>query len=187
MHRLAAPQQGFSPGGWHIGGVILLLLLLRDQPPHGTGTGPAALFCSPHLWGSTRRSGVGKVPFPWDTKHKSPPNAEINFKTTTERQPRPIKCCLLLGAKWRFLPLIIKMAGKTLHDMISYIKQILWWRRLLVALFADLAFRQLTVIKCADLKYLLHLFKGAINKTLKPIKGAGFLGLFVKPADRLTS
>lgn len=56
-----------------------------------------------------------------------------------------------------------------------------------MALFADLAFRQLTVIKSADLKYQLHLFKGAINKTLKPIKGAGFLGLFVKPADRLPS
>lgn len=79
------------------------------------------------------------------------------------------------------------MAGKTLHDMISYIKQILWQRRLLVALFADLAFRQLAVIKSADLKYQLHLFKGAINKPLKPIKGAGFLRLFVKPTDRLTS
>ena len=56
-----------------------------------------------------------------------------------------------------------------------------------MALFADLAFRQLAVIKSDDLKYQLHLFKGAINKTLKPIKGAGFLGLFVKPADRPTS
>lgn len=66
--------------------------------------------------------------------------------------------------KWRFHLLIIKMAGKTLHGMISYIKQILWRRRLLVALFADLAFCQLSVIKSADLKYQLHLFKGAINK-----------------------
>lgn len=56
------------------------------------------------------------------------------------------------------------MAGKTLRGMISYIKQILWRRRLLVALFADLAFFQLAVIKSADLKYQLHLFKGAINK-----------------------
>lgn len=88
--------------------------------------------------------------------------------------------------KWRFLLLIIKMAGKALLDMISYIKQILWRRRLLVALFADLAFCQLAVIKSADLKYQLHLFKGAINKPLKPIKGGSFLGLFVKPVDRLT-
>lgn len=70
--------------------------------------------------------------------------------------------------------------------MIPYIKQILRWRRLLVALFADLAFRQLAVIRSADLKYQLHLFKGAINKTLKPIKGAGRLGRFVEPADRPT-
>lgn len=67
--------------------------------------------------------------------------------------------------------------------MISYIKQILWWRRLLVALFADLAFCQLAVINSADLKYQLHLFQGAINKLLQPIKGASFLRLFVKPGQ----
>lgn len=110
-----------------------------------------------------------------------PPNTDIKFQTTTKRQP--IKHWLLSGANWRFLLLIIKMADKTLHDMISYIKQILWWRRLLVALFADLAFRQLAVINSADLKYQLHLFQGAINKPLQPIKGASFLRLFVKPGQ----
>lgn len=110
-----------------------------------------------------------------------PPNTDIKFQTTTKRQP--IKHWLLSGANWRFLLLIIKMADKTVHDMISYIKQILWWRRLLVALFADLAFRQLAVINSADLKYQLHLFQGAINKLLQPIKGASFLRLFVKPGQ----
>lgn len=52
-----------------------------------------------------------------------------------------------------------------------------------MALFADLAFRQLAVINSADLKYQLHLFQGAINKPLKPIKGASFLRLFVKPGQ----
>lgn len=146
------------------------------------------LFSVPHVSGEAR-GDVGWVKSPTRGTESTgvPPTVEINFKATTERQPRPIKRWLLLGTEWRFLPLIIKMAGKTLHDMISYIKQILWRRRLLVALFADLAFRQLTVIKSADLKYQLHLFKGAINKPLKPIKRASFLGLFVKPADRLTS
>lgn len=146
------------------------------------------LFAVPHISGEAR----GDLGWAWSPScrtqsTRAPPKVEINFKTTTEGQPCPVKCWLLLGAKWRFLPLIIKMAGKTPHGVISYIKQILWRRRLLVALFADLAFRQLAVIKSADLKYQLHLFKGAINKTLKPIKGAGFLGRFVKPADRLTS
>lgn len=52
-----------------------------------------------------------------------------------------------------------------------------------MALFADLAFCQLAVINSADLKYQLHLFQGAINKPLKPIKGASFLRLFVKPGQ----
>lgn len=106
---------------------------------------------------------------------------EIKFQTSTKSQP--IKHWLLSEADWRFLLLIIKMADKTLHDMISYIKQILWWRRLLVALFADLAFCQLAVINSADLKYQLHLFQGAINKPLKPIKGASFLRLSVEPGQ----
>lgn len=129
---------------------------------------------------------MGKLPFAWLLSTRVPANAKINLQTSTERQPYPIKRWLLLGTEWRFLPLIIKMPGKNLHSMISCIKQILWRRRLLAALFAELAFCQLAVIKSADLKYQLHLFEGAINKSLKPVKGACLLGLFVKPTDRLT-